>query len=51
MKYFGATIVFLATAAYAFAGQPTAPEIDANVAGSALALVSGGLLILRARKK
>jgi hypothetical protein len=31
--------------------QPRAPEIDANSAASALALLSGALLVVRGRRK
>jgi hypothetical protein len=41
----------LGSSSFAFAGFQVAPEIDANAAGSALALVSGGFLILRSRRK
>ena len=44
-------MLVLATASFALAGGGQAPEIDANLAGSALALVSGGLLVLRSRRK
>jgi hypothetical protein len=51
MKTIGTLIMLLATASSAFAGfEPTVPEIDANMAGSALALISGGLLVLRSRR-
>jgi hypothetical protein len=43
-------LLFLAAASFAFAGTNPAPEIDANMAGSALALISGGLLVLRSRR-
>jgi hypothetical protein len=46
-----ATLILLAgTATFAFAGG-NVPEIDANSAGAAIAIVSGGLLILRARRR
>jgi len=46
-----ATIILLAgTAGYVLAGD-VAPEIDANSAAAAIALVSGGLLVLRGRRK
>jgi hypothetical protein len=43
-------LLFLSAATFAFAGNVNTPEIDANMAGSALALVSGGLLVLRSRR-
>ena len=51
MKFSGFVLLLAASASFAFAGGSVAPEIDANLAGSALALVSGGLLILRSRRK
>jgi hypothetical protein len=50
MKLVAVMIVMLGTAAFSFAGI-SAPEIDANSAASAVALVSGGLLVLRGRGK
>ncbi len=45
-------VVLLLTASAAFAGAvPTAPEIDPGVGITALALLSGGLLLLRSRRK
>jgi LPXTG-motif cell wall-anchored protein len=46
-------VVLLLTASYAFAGigpRPV-PEIDPSVGIGALALLSGGLLLLRSRRK
>ncbi len=46
-----ATLVMLAgTASFTFAGVST-PEIDGSSAATAVALVSGGLLVLRGRRK
>ncbi len=44
------TLLVGATGA-AFAGAPQAPEIDAATGIGALTLISGGLAILRARRK
>jgi hypothetical protein len=44
-------LILLGTATFAFAGTAPVPEIDGNTAASAVALVSGGLLILRGRRK
>ena len=38
-------------ASFAFAGANPAPEIDANSAYAAVTLLSGGLLVLRSRRK
>jgi len=50
MKHFGALLVLMAMAGTAMAGVAT-PEIDGNSAASAVALISGGLLVLRGRRK
>ena len=49
MKLIGMFLLFVGAATFAFAVP--APEIDAGSAGSALALLSGALLVLRSRKK
>lgn len=50
MKLSGMVLMFVAVSSFAFAG-PSVPEINAGSAGSALALLSGVLLVLRSRKK
>jgi len=50
MKMAAVMIVLLGTASFSFAGVST-PEIDVNSGASAIALVSGGLLVLRGRRK
>ena len=51
MKTLGLMIIFGALASSAFAGEAAVPEIDASFAASAVALVGGGMLILRGRKR
>jgi hypothetical protein len=51
MKVFGLSLLLAGAANFAFAGGIVAPEIDGASAVSAVALLSGGLLILRARRK
>ena len=51
MKQFGFVVMILGCASFAFGSAVAAPEIDANSAVSAIALVSGGLLVLRGRRK
>jgi hypothetical protein len=51
MKHLGLAVIFLGTASFTFASAPVVPEIDANSAASAVALISGGLLVLRGRRK
>ena len=55
MKFFGIALLFIGLAGVSSAQDFTkitgfAPEIDTNLAGSALALLSGSLLVLRARR-
>jgi hypothetical protein len=50
MKTLAALILLTGTATFAFAGD-VVPEIDANSAVAAIAIVSGGLLVLRARRR
>ena len=49
-KLVGVMLVIAGMAGHAFAGNLT-PEIDASSGVAALSLLSGGLLVLRARKK
>lgn len=49
MKTFGQLLLLAGAASFALAGARTVPEIDANTATSAVALVAGGLMILRGR--
>ena len=48
-RLFGFAVVLAAVAGSAFAGIPT-PEIDASTGTAALALLSGGMLVLRSRR-
>lgn len=50
IRLFGYAVVFLATASFAMAVPASVPEIDASSAGSAIALLGGGLMVLRARR-
>jgi hypothetical protein len=51
VRLFGTAILLVSVAGFALAGVSRAPEIDATAGVAALGLVSGGLLILRSRKK
>jgi len=44
-------LVVLGSAAFAFAGNISSPEIDATSATGAVALLSGAVLVLRARRR
>jgi len=50
-RLFGFSLLIVGAARTAFALDVVAPEIDGGAAVSALVLLSGGLLILRARRK
>ncbi len=49
-KFIGFSCLLLGVAGFAFAGNVNAPEIDGASAVSAVVLLSGSLLILRARR-
>lgn len=52
MRIVGMALLLVGVAGFAFGGFTlNAPEIDASSGGSAIALLSGGLLIIRARRK
>jgi hypothetical protein len=48
-KLLGLSMIFLGATGSMFAGAVT-PEIDASTGAAALALVSGGLMVLRSRR-
>ena len=51
MKHFiGLSMVLLSVGGSAFAGGVSVPEIDATTGAAALAVLSGGMLILRSRR-
>jgi len=50
-KITGFLLLLAGSVSFAFAGGVHVPEIDAATGVAALALLSGGLLILRARRK
>ena len=49
-KTLSAFLLFIGATVSAFAIAPTAPEIDAGTGIAALALLAGGLLVLRSRR-
>ena len=51
MKTLGLALLFVGVSSFAMAIIPAAPEIDPGSAGSALALLTGALLVIRGRKK
>ena len=50
-KLFGLSLLLVGAASSAFALDVVAPEIDGASAVSAVVLLSGGLLVLRSRRK
>ena len=46
----GLSMVLLSVGGSAFAGGVSVPEIDATTGAAALAVLSGGMLILRSRR-
>jgi len=50
-KIIGFSLLLAGSATVAFAGAIASPEIDGASAVSAVVLLSGGLLVLRARRK
>jgi len=50
MKILGMMLLVAGAAGQMFAGN-NAPEIDGSTASAAIALVTGGLVVLRARRK
>jgi LPXTG-motif cell wall-anchored protein len=51
MKIVGMIVALLGVTSSAFALSVPVPEIDGNSAVAAIALLSGGLLVVRARRK
>lgn len=51
MKLIGLTLMMASLATTAFGGVQRVPEVDGNLAASAVTLLAGGLLVMRARKK
>jgi hypothetical protein len=50
MKLLSVSVILLGTSIAVSAAQPAVPEIDSSTAVAAIALVSGGLLVLRGRR-
>ena len=50
-KFLGLSLLLVSAASFASAVPVAAPEIDGASATSAIALLSGGLLVLRARDR
>lgn len=50
-RLLGLSLLLVGAASSALAGPVAAPEIDGGTAASAIVLLSGGLLVLRAHRK
>lgn len=50
-KILGLVLVMVGASSVLLAGVVTVPEIDASTGASALAILAGGILVLRARRK
>jgi hypothetical protein len=50
-KLLGFSLLLVGTAGFALAVPVSAPEIDGSSAATAIALLSGSLLVFRARRK
>lgn len=50
-KVLGLALMMVGASSALLAGIPTVPEIDASTGASALAILAGGILVLRARRK
>jgi hypothetical protein len=50
-RFLGLTALIAGLASAAFAGVSSTPEVDATSGAAAIAVVAGGILILRSRKK
>lgn len=51
VRLLGLSLLLLGVASFALAGGVTSPEIDASSAVGAVALLGGGMLVLRARRR
>ena len=50
-KVLGLALMFVGASSALMAGISTVPEIDASTGASALVILAGGILVLRARRK
>ena len=50
-KVLGIALLIVGASSVLMAGTYVVPEIDASTGASALAIVAGGILVLRARRK
>jgi hypothetical protein len=50
-RFLGLSLLVVSIASVAFAGVPSAPEIDGSTGVAAIGLLGGAMLILRSRKR
>jgi hypothetical protein len=50
-KALGMALLIVGASSVLMAGTVTVPEIDASTGASALAILAGGILVLRSRRK
>ena len=50
-KILGLALIIVGASSALMAGAVAVPEIDASTGASALAILAGGILVLRARRK
>jgi hypothetical protein len=50
-KLFGMALLVVGVSQFAFAGVPITPELDPTTGVSAVVLLSGALLVIRARRR
>jgi hypothetical protein len=50
-RLIGLTVLLMGVAGYALAGTPAVPEIDASSGAAAVALIAGGILVLKGRRR
>jgi hypothetical protein len=50
-KVFGMALLLVGASQFVFAGTPVAPELDPATGVSAFVLLSGALLVIRARRR
>ena len=50
-KVLGMALMIVGASSALMAGTPAVPEIDASTGASAIAIIAGGILVLRARRK
>ena len=50
-KVLGIALIVVGASSALMAGVAAVPEIDASTGASAIAIVAGGILVLRARRK